>query len=137
MRTYHVQAIGVANFTNKMAPKPAATPAIAAHSPGFLVSTPSRKTPSSAPAGIDPMVKPASSTDFDPLAPIAITNSTAPHATVARRAVRIELVWKISTTTVDASEFNAALKLAIAAARIAAISSPARPGGRLFQMNSG
>src|ERR1019366_7524981 len=65
----------------------AATPAMAAPSLGLQVSTPSRKTPSSAPIGIEPIVSPASSTDFECRAQMAIVNSTPPHATVARRAI--------------------------------------------------
>ena len=42
-----------------------------------------------------------------------------------------------SITVVDASEFSAALKLAIAAARIAAVTKPATPTGRCRHTNSG
>src|SRR5579883_2642946 len=42
-----------------------------------------------------------------------------------------------STTVVDASEFSAALKFDIAAARIAAITSPATPEGRFSQTYNG
>src|SRR5216684_5295171 len=42
-----------------------------------------------------------------------------------------------SMTVVDASEFNAALRLDMAAARIAAITRPATPTGRCSQINSG
>jgi hypothetical protein len=38
---------------------------------------------------------------------------------------------------VEASEFRAALKLAMAAARMAAMANPATPAGKWFQMNSG
>ncbi len=40
-----------------------------------------------------------------------------------------------SITVVEASEFSAALRLDIAAARMAAITSPAMPTGRCCQMN--
>src|SRR5713226_5624981 len=42
-----------------------------------------------------------------------------------------------SMTVVDASEFNAALRLDMAAARIAAITRPATPTGRCSQINNG
>ena len=57
MSTYQVNAIGVSNRTYRTAARPAATPTIAAHSRGREVSTPSRKTPSNAPAGIDPIAQ--------------------------------------------------------------------------------
>jgi len=42
-----------------------------------------------------------------------------------------------SSTVVDAKAFSAALKLDMAAARIAAITNPATPGGRFCHMYRG
>ena len=53
---------------------------------------------------------------------------------VGREAAR---GFQKSITVVDASEFRAALKFDIAAARIAAITNPAIPVGRCSQMKSG
>ena len=86
--------------------------------------------------GIEPMVSPASSTDFDPIAPMAMASSTTLQRTVILRARPTSPLWRKSTTVVEASEFRAALMLAMAAARIAAMMRPATPGGRWFQMNS-
>jgi hypothetical protein len=76
---------------------------------------------------------------------MATASSTAPQKTVVTRARRSDFrslmpragARKKSTTTVEDSEFRAALRLAMAAARMAAISSPASPWGRWFQMKSG
>ena len=85
------------------------------------------------------MVSPASSTDFEWRAHNGDGQQHQRPRLPSRRAPgrNGSCAWKKSTTTVEDSEFSAALKLAMAAARIAAISSPASPGGRLFQMNSG
>src|ERR1035438_307062 len=56
---------------------------MAALSRGFLVSTPSRKTPSSAPQGMEAMVSPTSSTEWEWRATMAMASSTMPQTTVA------------------------------------------------------
>src|SRR6185369_7977494 len=95
--------------------------------------------------GIEPIVRPASNADCDLRAATAIESSTSPQPTVAHLAIfkartslnSLARDRRKSTTVVDASEFSAALMLAIAAARIAAMISPAIPGGILFHTNSG
>ena len=116
---------------------------MAARSRGRFVKTPSKKIPSSTPEGIAAMVSPVSNTDCEWLAWMAIGSMAAAHPTVARRASLNESAGapeptrKKSTTVVEAREFKAALRLAMAAARIAAMAKPAAPGGRLFHRNWG
>ena len=92
---------------------------------------------------MEAMVRPASSTDREWRAAMAMASSTTPQATVASRATRSERASleprarRKSTTVVEASEFRAALRLAMAAARMAAMARPAMPAGKWFQMNSG
>ena len=74
--TYQVQAMGVSKWMPTTMDSPAVTPAMAAPSRGLRVSTPSRKTPSSAPMGMDPMIKTTSSTDFEWRAAMAMVSNT-------------------------------------------------------------
>src|ERR1017187_7924073 len=64
-----------------MADTPATTPIMAEYSPGWRVSTPSRKTPRRAPAGMDPMVRPASRTEWEWRAPMAMASRIRPPTT--------------------------------------------------------
>ena len=97
------------------------------------------------PEGIEAIVNPVSSTDCEWLARMAMGSMMTAHATVASRASFTEAAAlrfserarSRSTTVVEESAFRAALKFAMAAARMAAIVRPATPTGRLFQMNSG
>ena len=66
-----------------------------------------------------------------------IPSSTAAQATVALRACFKPAPCMKSTTQVEAIAFSAALRLAMAAARIAATESPARPGGSSCHRKAG
>src|SRR5580704_15690445 len=135
INTHQVQAIGVKTRTYMITAKPATTPKEAAFWPTRRVSSPSVT---------EAIERPDSSTDPQWRATIPMATRTMAQATVANRAQRRtrlsstcaperERGRKKSITVVDASEFNAALRLAMAAATMAAVTRPAIPGGRRSQ----
>src|SRR5579863_2468675 len=139
IRTYHVNAIGVRNLTYSISAKPAIMPQMAAFWPTRRVNTPSKNTPSSDPYRTEAIDNPACKTLPQLRESKATPNRIIPQATVASRALATQrdssrsLLTSFasgrrkSITVVEASEFNAAERFDMAAARIAAITSPAAP----------
>src|ERR1051326_3780552 len=144
--TYHVHGMRRANssgsvpgFTKVLiqmymfTQNPASMPHMAPRSVARLVSNPNRKTPSSAPYATDAIDNPTTITLWLRRETIASPNSSSAQPTVAMREMRsidlssfappLRRIQK-STIVLDDSEFSAALRFDIAAARIAATISP-------------
>src|SRR3954447_5054733 len=133
--TYHVHASFVVHQMISMEAADTIIPAVTPVAFARVVSTPSTNAPSIGPYTIDATVRPAVKTEPHPRATTAMRISTIPHAAVHQRdnvsSCRSGTFpasgWQKSITVVDASELSDSLRLDIAAAKIAAITSPETP----------